>query len=67
MVRPYYKIGDTIILSGSVSDNWEISDVQLIIDNDESVNLIPHLKDGLWNLDMDSDSIGEGEHSQITY
>jgi hypothetical protein len=57
-----FKIGETITISGSASDNWELSEVQLIIDNNEIVNLIPYLKDGLWNINLDSDAIGEGEH-----
>jgi hypothetical protein len=58
-----FKLGDTVTIMGTASDNWELSTVQLIIDDIETVNLMGHLENGNWDYEIDSENLGDGEHS----
>jgi hypothetical protein len=58
-----FKLGDTITIMGTASDNWGLSKVQLIIDDTETVNLMGHLENGNWNYEIDTENLGDGEHS----
>jgi hypothetical protein len=58
-----FKIGETVTIMGTASDNWGLSKVQLIIDDSDTVNLLPYIKNDTWTYEIDSENLGDGEHS----
>jgi hypothetical protein len=57
-----YKLGETIIIEGTASDNWAIYMVILDFNGELTLDITNLLSDGHWYFEFDSDDLGEGEH-----
>jgi hypothetical protein len=60
-----YMLGEILIVNGTAMDNGVIQVLKLIIDSDEEngIDLIPHLVDGFWSFEISTDDLGYGEHT----
>ena len=59
----WFSIGETVKISGWVSDNVKIEELEFSAGNDFWVDLLPSLEDGNWYYMLDTNGLNQGLHT----
>ncbi len=57
-----FNCGETISISGFVSDNNEIAELEISIDEENWIDIMPDLEDGNWQYSWDTEGHASGQY-----